>query len=124
MFIPKSLHYTKNHLWLMRIGADHFFVGITDFAQKQVGTVHRAHLKLESQTIKKDTAWGKINGTEQSLDLVLPFDCEVINTNTNLDHSSLNTKPYEQWFLRVSKPNIPDYMFLTNHDYKEFCMDS
>jgi glycine cleavage system H lipoate-binding protein len=35
MFIPISLHYTKNHLWLMRIGSDHFFVGITDFAQKQ-----------------------------------------------------------------------------------------
>ncbi|MBF4487674.1 hypothetical protein GIY83_06910 [Flavobacterium sp. SLB02] len=58
----------------MRIGSDHFFMGITYFAQKQIGTVHLAQLKLESQTIKKDISWGNINGTEQSVDLVLPFD--------------------------------------------------
>ncbi|WP_229029239.1 hypothetical protein [Flavobacterium sp. SLB02] len=49
-------------------------MGITYFAQKQIGTVHLAQLKLESQTIKKDISWGNINGTEQSVDLVLPFD--------------------------------------------------
>lgn len=53
MFIPKGLQYTRNHLWLRKIGVYDYFIGLTDFAQKEIGRVNLIELKLEDDCMKK-----------------------------------------------------------------------
>lgn len=119
MFIPKSLYYTKDHLWLMRVGANQFFIGMTDYAQKAAGKISRIELHLRSTEIHKNKLWGKIYGHENTLDLVLPFDCEIENINDTLNQSLINAKPYSNWLIRASS-NVSSNSFLSSEEYKEF----
>ncbi|KQX00792.1 glycine cleavage system protein H [Flavobacterium sp. Root420] len=118
MYIPRALYYTKNHLWLRQIGLFDYFVGITDFAQKEIGEISLIELELNSQHMKKEILWGKIYGLNQTFTLLTPFDCKVMETNFHLDKSpsSINRDPYNHWLLRVSTV-ASTYGLLTNEEY-------
>ena len=120
MYIPKALYYTKNHLWLRQIGLFDYFVGITDFAQKEIGEISLIELELNSQHMKKEILWGKIYGLNQTFTLLTPFDCKVMETNFLLDKnpSSINRDPYNHWLLRVSTVT-GTFGLLTNEEYNE-----
>ncbi|KIA97987.1 MULTISPECIES: glycine cleavage system protein H [unclassified Flavobacterium] len=118
MFIPRSLYYTKDHLWLRKIGSCDFYIGITDYAQKEIGKIDSVELKLESNTIKKDETWGTIYGTNKTFTLISPLDCEITVTNCILEKnaSHINTDSYYNWLLRVVI-TIDNSTFLTNEEY-------
>lgn len=118
MFIPRALYYTKNHLWLRQIGLYDYFVGITDFAQKEIGEISLIELELNGQHMKKEMVWGNIYGTNQTFALLAPIDCKVMSTNSILDTnpSSINRDPYNHWLLRVSTVTSI-YGLLTNEEY-------
>ncbi|ABQ07455.1 glycine cleavage system protein H [Flavobacterium johnsoniae] len=120
MFIPKSLYYTKNHLWLRQVGLYDYFVGITDFAQKEIGEISLIELEFTGEHMKKEMQWGKIYGLNQTFSLLAPIDCKVMATNVILDTnpSSINRDPYNNWFLRVSTV-VSNYGLLTNEEYIE-----
>ena len=120
MFIPKSLYYTKNHLWLRQVGLYDYFVGITDFAQKEIGEISLIELELTGEHMKKEILWGKIYGLNQTFPLLAPFECKIMATNAILDTnpSSINRDPYNHWFLRVSTVTS-NYGLLTNEEYIE-----
>jgi len=118
MFIPRALYYTKNHLWLRQIGLYDYFIGITDFAQKEIGEISLIELELNGQHIKKEILWGNIYGLNQTFSLLAPFDCKVMATNIILDTnpSSINRDPYNHWLLRVATVTST-YGLLTNEEY-------
>lgn len=118
MVIPKNLYYTKNHLWLRKIGLFDFCIGITDFAQKEIGEIDLIEIELEGNSIKKDEIWGSVYGTNQTFALRAPFDCEIIAANITLDKSlpQINTNPYRYWFAIVSV-KTDNNTFLSDQEY-------
>lgn len=122
MFIPKALYYTKNHLWLRKIGLYDYFIGITDFAQKEIGEINLIELELEGSKMKKEMVWGNIYGPNQTFALIAPLECKIMATNITLDKraSSINSDPYTHWFVRVSvEMAIPPGAFLSSREYIE-----
>lgn len=120
MFIPRSLHYTKNHLWLRKIGLYDFYIGITDFAQKEIGKIDVVEIELSSNTIKKEKIWGRIYGTNQTFELRAPCQCivSVITTIIDKDASKINSDPYNYWLIRVSF-DYSTNLFLSSQEYIE-----
>lgn len=120
MFIPRALYYTKDHLWLRQIGSHDYFIGITDFAQKEIGEISLIELLLKADQMKKEMVWGDIYGTNQTFSLIAPFECKIMATNVILEKnpSSINRDPYTHWFLRISlKNSIPNCSFLNSEEY-------
>lgn len=124
MFIPKSLYYTKNHLWLRKIGLWDFYIGITDHAQNEIGNIELVELELEGFNIKKDAKWGLIHAMNHKLTLIAPLDCKIKATNSILQENTsiINSDPYCHWFLRVTVDKH-DHYFLSNEEYKEHTLN-
>lgn len=121
MFIPKNLYYTENHLWLRKIGLFDFCVGITDFAQKEIGEIDLIEFNIEENAIRELASWGSVYGINETFPLIAPCECKVtaVNTILNTKPSHVNTDPYNYWFLSISA-DIPVSEFLTNEDYIRF----
>ncbi|MCD0469206.1 glycine cleavage system protein H [Flavobacterium sp. JAS] len=119
MFIPKSLYYTENHLWLRQIGLWDFYIGITDYAQHKIGKIELIELEFKNITMQKDITFGIIHGINQKLNFIAPLDCEILVINPVLQEniSLINKNSYEHWFLRV-RINIHRDNFLSNLEYK------
>jgi glycine cleavage system H protein len=121
MFIPKSLYYTENHLWLRQIGLWDFYIGITDYAQNEMGKIEAIELELKGTKMKKDVKWGLIQALNQKFTLIAPLDCEIKATNPILQENTaaINSDPYNHWFLRVTVKEHTDN-FLSGQEYKQF----
>lgn len=118
MHVPKSLYYTKNHLWLRKIGLYDFCVGITDFAQKEIGEIHCVEFSEQEISITEESSFGSVYGINKTFELIAPYNCNVaeINKNIAVRPFHINTDPYNCWFVIVSNP-IPTDEFLTYEDY-------
>ncbi|MCI3936318.1 glycine cleavage system protein H [Chryseobacterium aahli] len=118
MIIPKNLYYTKNHLWLRKIGLCDFCIGITDFAQKETGKIDLIELNVEKNRLAKSALWGVIYGTNATFSLIAPCECEITTMNTvlNTHPSQINLDPYDSWVLSISA-NISTQEFLTQEEY-------
>lgn len=77
MLIPKNLYYTENHLWLRKIGLYDFCIGITDFAQKEIGGIDLIEFNLEVNTIENLASWGYVNGINETFSLIAPANVEL-----------------------------------------------
>ncbi|WP_042721739.1 glycine cleavage system protein H [Flavobacterium sp. B17] len=118
MLIPKNLYYTKNHLWLRKIGSYDFCVGITDFAQKEIGEIGLIEFNLKRDIIEKESSWGVLYGINKTFALLSPCECKIISVNTFLHKkpSHINTDPYNYWFLTIST-SASENEFLTREEY-------
>ncbi|MET3539097.1 glycine cleavage system protein H [Chryseobacterium limigenitum] len=118
MLVPKNLHYTENHLWLRKIGLYDFCIGITDFAQKEIGEIHLIEFIRQEITVKKGDSWGVVYGINKTFQLIAPCDCKIMEVNQNvaIKASLINTDPYNCWFFILST-NISTDEFLTYNDY-------
>ncbi|KFE97080.1 glycine cleavage system protein H [Chryseobacterium luteum] len=121
MFIPQNLYYTENHLWLRKVGLYDFCIGITDFAQKEIGEINLIELDLEAGTIVKSASWGSVYGINSTFPLIAPCECKITAVNAILSTkpSHVNTDPYNNWFLSIST-YLSASEFLTYEDYKRF----
>ncbi|MGM0407597.1 MAG: glycine cleavage system protein H [Bacteroidota bacterium] len=118
---PKNLYYTKQHLWLQKIGSYDFCVGITDFGQKEIGGIDLIELSLKEPFLKKGSIWGMVYGINDTFQLVAPFDCKIVEGNKDLPECTafVNTDPYKYWFAILSA-TIDTATFLTFDEYKQF----
>ncbi|AZA51789.1 glycine cleavage system protein H [Chryseobacterium sp. G0201] len=119
MLTPKNLYYTKNHLWMRKIGLYDFCIGITDFAQKEIGEIDLVEFNAEGK-IKEAVSWGAVYGINKTFPLISPCECEIIAVNTILNKkpSHINTDPYSYWFLSISA-DISKGEFLNYEEYIE-----
>jgi len=120
MQIPKNIYYTKEHLWFQKVGLYDFYVGITDFGQKEIGTIDLIELSFKGRKLKKGSIWGAVYGINDTLRLTAPFDCEIVQKNRDLHKHAdyVNTNPYKYWFAILST-KIEISSLLTFQDYKK-----
>jgi len=106
MSYPADLKYTKEHEWL-RIEGDTGAIGITDFAQQQLGDVVYVDLPDVGATITAGSVFGTIESVKAVSELFAPVTGEVVETNTSIkdrpDH--VNSKPHETWMVKVRLTN-------------------
>ena len=99
---PTDLKYTKDHEWI-RVTGETGEVGITDYAQQQLGDVVYVELPEVGQTFKHGDQFGSIESVKAVSDLYCPASGEVVAVNDTLSETpeSVNTAPHESWMIRI-----------------------
>ena len=106
MSYPADLKYTKEHEWV-RLEGDTGTVGITDFAQQQLGDVVYVELPDVGATLTAGQVFGTIESVKAVSELFAPVSGEVIETNGSLKDrpDAVNSKPHETWMVKVKLAN-------------------
>lgn len=102
--VPEDLKYTNEHEWVARTGADTVRMGITDFAQTQLGDVVFVQLPEPGEQVTAGQTIGEVESTKSVSDLFSPLDGEVVARNENLDAQPelVNAEPYgDGWMIEL-----------------------
>ncbi len=122
MNIPANLKYTKDHEWVS-INGDVATVGITDFAQKELGDIVYVEVETLDQTLDKDEVFGTVEAVKTVSDLFLPLTGEIIEFNDALESApeSVNSDPYGAgWMIKVKVSDLGEVdSLLSSEAYKE-----
>ena len=103
MNIPAQLKYTTDHEWV-RIEGDMAFIGITDYAQGELGEIVYVDLPTEGETVAAGEVFGSIEAVKTVADLLMPVEGEVVELNAALEDQPelVNNDPYgEGWIIKV-----------------------
>jgi glycine cleavage system H protein len=103
MNFPENLKYTKDHEWI-RIEGDNAYVGVTDFAQGELGDIVYVDITTVGDNIEKDAIFGTVEAVKTVSDLFLPVSGEVLEKNDKLDANPelVNQDPYgEGWMVKI-----------------------
>ena len=106
MSYPADLKYTKEHEWI-RVDGNTGVIGITDFAQQQLGDVVYVELPDVGSTMTAGQVFGTIESVKAVSELFAPVTGEVTETNTSLKDRAdyVNSKPHETWMVKVKLTN-------------------
>ena len=123
----KKFKFTKDHEWL-NLQGDLAIVGITDYAQSQLGDIVFVEMPELSTNLTASESFGAIEAVKTVADLFAPVSGEVIEINENLDSSPdlVNSNPYnEGWIVKLKIDNNDEINKLMNYDeYQEFTLDN
>ena len=109
MNVPSELKYTKDHEWI-KIDGDIATIGITDFAQGELGDIVYVEVETVDETLDKEEIFGTVEAVKTVSDLFLPLTGEIIEFNESLETEpeKVNSDPYgEGWMIKVKMSN-PD----------------
>lgn len=101
--IPSNLKYSKDHEWV-RVEGEEAFVGITDFAQSQLGDIVFVDITTEGETLAQNEAFGTIEAVKTVSDAFMPVAGEVLEFNGELENApeTVNKDPYGQgWMIKI-----------------------
>jgi len=104
MEFPKELKYTKDHEWL-RIEENEAIIGITEFAQGELGDIVFIDIDSEGETLEKEEVFGSIEAVKTVSDLFMPINGKVLSFNKKLEDQPelINTDPYtEGWIIKIT----------------------
>lgn len=122
MNIPADLKYTKDHEWV-KIEGDTAIVGITDFAQKELGDIVYVEVETLDQTLDKDEVFGTVEAVKTVSDLFLPLSGEIIEFNDSLETTpeKVNSDPYgEGWMVKIKISDADEAgQLLTSEQYRQ-----
>lgn len=122
MKIPQDLKYTKDHEWV-KINGDSAIVGITDFAQSELGDIVFVEIETEGEVIAKEDVFGTVEAVKTVSDLYMPLTGKVLEVNTALNATpdKVNSDPYGQgWMIKISIDDSSQIeSLLTADQYKE-----
>ncbi len=107
MNFPENLKYTKDHEWVS-VDGDVVTVGITEFAQKELGDIVYVEVETLDQTLEKDEVFGTVEAVKTVSDLFLPVSGEIIEFNDSLESEpeKVNNDPYgDGWMVKVKMSN-------------------
>jgi glycine cleavage system H protein len=111
MNIPANLKYTKDHEWIS-IDSDVATIGITDFAQSELGDIVYVEVETLDQTLDKDEVFGTVEAVKTVSDLFLPMSGEIIEFNEDLERNpeTVNTDPYGKgWMVKVKVSDLSQW---------------
>ena len=122
MNVPENLQYTKDHEWL-RVEGNTGYIGITDFAQGELGDIVFIEIETLGETLKKEDVFGTIEAVKTVSDLFMPVSGEILEVNAALEETPevVNKDPYgEGWMIkmRISDPAELKSL-LSAEDYKK-----
>lgn len=107
MNIPSNLKYTKDHEWV-KVDGDVAVVGITDYAQDQLGDIVFVDIQTQGETLDKEEVFGAIEAVKTVADAFMPVSGEIIEVNAALEGApqTVNTDPYgEGWMIKIRLTN-------------------
>ena len=107
MNIPSNLKYSKDHEWV-RVEGDTAYIGITDFAQSELGEIVIVDITTEGETLAREAVFGSIEAVKTVSDLFMPVGGEVLAVNPKLEDNPelVNSDPYgEGWMIKVKMTN-------------------
>jgi glycine cleavage system H protein len=111
MSIPTNLKYTKDHEWVS-IDGDVATIGITDFAQSELGDIVYVEVETLDQTLDKDEVFGTVEAVKTVSDLFLPMSGEIIEFNEDLERNpeTVNSDPYGAgWMVKVKVSDVSQW---------------
>ena len=103
MNIPSDLKYTKDHEWL-KVDGDTVTVGITDFAQNELGDIVYVEIETEGETLDKEEVFGSVEAVKTVSDLFMPVSGEITAFNEDIESApeSVNEDPYGKgWMVKI-----------------------
>ena len=104
MIFPEELKYSKDHEWI-RVEGEIAVIGITSFAQNELGDIVYVDVDSEGETLDKDEVFGSVEAVKTVSDLFMPVQGQVIGFNEKLEDNPelINTDPYESgWIIKIS----------------------
>jgi glycine cleavage system H protein len=121
MNFPENLLYTKDHEWI-RIEGDICYIGITDFAQKELGDIVYVDIATKGKTVNQHDVFGSVEAVKTVSDLFMPLTGEVLEVNSSLDAApeNVNNDAYgEGWMIKATIANKDEVAtLLSAADYK------
>ncbi|MEY8780461.1 glycine cleavage system protein GcvH [Allomuricauda sp. XS_ASV26] len=121
MNIPSELKYTKDHEWV-KIDGDIATVGITDFAQSELGDIVYVEVETLDETLDKEEVFGTVEAVKTVSDLFLPLSGEIVEFNEALEDEpeKVNTDPYgDGWMIKIKMSDVSEVEGLMSaDDYK------
>jgi glycine cleavage system H protein len=122
MNIPENLKYTKDHEWI-KVDGDEAYVGITDYAQNELGDIVFVEIETEGENLEKEEVFGTVEAVKTVSDIFMPISGEVLEVNSQLEDSPeiVNKDPYgEGWLIKVKLSDKSELDGLLDADkYKE-----
>lgn len=107
MNIPENFKYSKDHEWI-KVEGDEALIGITDFAQKELGDIVFVEVETVEETLDKDEVFGTVEAVKTVSDLLLPVGGTILELNEKLDSEPelINKDPYgEGWIIKMKITN-------------------
>lgn len=122
MNVPENLKFTKDHEWI-RVEGDAAFIGVTDFAQGELGDIVFIEVETEGETLDREEVFGTIEAVKTVSDMFMPLSGEVLEFNAELEDAPelINSDPYGKgWIIKVSVAEVSELEdLLTADQYKE-----
>lgn len=118
MEFPSNLRYTKDHEWI-RLDGDIATVGITDFAQGELGDIVFVDIPTEGETLAAEEVFGSVEAVKTVSDLYLPVAGEIVEVNADIDGQPdlVNSDPYGAgWMVRIKVASVSDVDALLDVD--------
>lgn len=102
MNVPGNLKYTKDHEWI-RIDGDSGYIGITDFAQGELGDIVFIEIETVGETLAMEEVFGTIEAVKTVSDMFMPVGGEIIEMNPDIEQNPdlVNKDPYGTWMIRI-----------------------
>lgn len=120
--LPNDLKYTKEHEWV-KVEGENIFIGITDYAQSELGDIVFVELPDIGDSFDKDEAMGTIEAVKTVADIFCPIGGEVIEVNQEIENSPelVNTSPYNDgWLIKLKMVDSASLdALLSSDEYKE-----
>ena len=122
MSFPKDVKYTKDHEWL-RVDGNEAYVGITNFAQSELGDIVFIDVDSEGESLEKEEVFGSVEAVKTVSDLFMPINGEVLEFNENLEDNPelINSDPYgDGWIIKISISDLTELDdLLTSESYQK-----
>ena len=122
MNIPEELKFTNDHEWI-KFDGDEALIGITEFAQKELGDIVFVEVETEGEELEKEESFGTIEAVKTVSDMFMPVSGEVLEFNSELEDTPelINTDPYGKgWIIKIKVSNPEEINQLLNSaQYKE-----
>ena len=123
MNFPENVKYSSDHEWV-RVQANEAYVGITDFAQEELGEIVYVDVTTEGDTLGQSEIFGSIEAVKTVSDLMMPVGGKVLEVNPKLDEAPelVNKDPFgDGWIIKITIQNTDELSKLMSaEDYKEF----
>lgn len=120
MKVIPELRYSDKHTWV-RVEGEYAYIGITDFAQEQLGEVLFVEMPEVEDTLTKSDDFGVVESSKVASDLIAPVSGEVVEVNERLDDEPeyINEDPYDAWIVKVKLSDADELESLLNSDSYE-----
>jgi glycine cleavage system H protein len=123
MNFPENVKYSTDHEWV-RVEGNEAFIGITDFAQEELGDIVFIDITTEGETVEKGEVFGSVEAVKTVSDLMMPVTGEVLEVNEKLEDAPelVNKEPFEGgWIIKISLQHAEEVdALMSAAEYKEF----